>query len=92
MVGVFWAIAILAALLLNRSSALDVGLVLLGFLALYCIARPTHRWDVFGSACLPGVTANLLHDIAGAPRWVGVLLVPVALLVAAGVDSDGACD
>jgi hypothetical protein len=51
-------------------------------LVLYCIARRRGGWNVFWIAIAPHAISSLLHDIAGTPRWIAALLIPVALLVA----------
>jgi hypothetical protein len=60
--------------------ALALVAALIAFIA-YCLARPRGGWTVFGTASMPGAASSLLHAITGAPRWIGVLLVPLALLL-----------
>jgi hypothetical protein len=81
LVGSFFALALLAALLFEESVATGIGIGLLAVLVLYCFARQRGGLDVFLFAAFPGAAATLLHDIAGTPRWIGALLVPVSLLL-----------
>jgi hypothetical protein len=85
-VGSFFGLVLLAALVLEGSTAAWVGGTLFAFLVVYCLARPRGGWDVFATAAAPGAASTLLHDIAGTPRWLGLFLIPVALLLAWGED------
>jgi hypothetical protein len=81
LVGSFFAVGIVAALLFEESAATAIGIGLFAVLILYCVARPRGGLDVFLIAAFPGAAATLLHDIAGTPRWIGALLIPISLLV-----------
>lgn len=89
MVCSIFALALLAALVLDDVATMAVGVALLAAFVLYCFARPQGGADVFGIAAVPAATATILHDIFGTPRWpVLVVLVPLALLWLWAVDRD----
>jgi hypothetical protein len=88
MVSAFFVLTLLATLVLDDPATTAVGLALFAPLVLYCFARRRGGWDVFASAAIPGATATLLHDIVGTPRWIGALLIPVALLFVWHEDRD----
>jgi hypothetical protein len=81
LIGLAWLAAPARTALLASATTL---------LVLYCLARPRGGWDAFGSAILPGGVASLLHAVAGTPRWIGALLIPVALVVAWDDDRERA--
>jgi hypothetical protein len=56
--------------------------VTLAAFALYCFARRHGGMSIFAIATMPGCTAFFAHELLGAPRWVGVALIPVALWMA----------
>jgi hypothetical protein len=84
----FFALALLSHLVLSGAADAVAITALTGALILYCVARPSGGVEVFGFAVAPPAVGTLLHDIAGAPRWLGLLLIPVSLLLARGVDAD----
>lgn len=75
----FYALIVSAALLLGKGAKEGVGLGLLAMAVIYCFVRPHGGWPVWGWLMLPGVVATLM-EIVGAPRWIGVLFIPVTLL------------
>jgi hypothetical protein len=87
-VGSLYALALLAALVLDEPVTMAAGIALLAVLVLYCVARPRGGLDVFAITAAPGAAATLLHDIAGTPRWIGVFLIPVALYFVWAEDRD----
>jgi hypothetical protein len=70
-----------AAALLDRDAGQVVAVVALVVLAGYCRARPSGGLRVFLAAAAPSAVAQLLHDAIDAPRWIAVLLLPVALWI-----------
>jgi hypothetical protein len=60
-----------------------VGSAALVVLILYCTAKRRGGLDVFLSGAIPGGVSGLSHDLFGTPRWLGLVLVPVALLMIA---------
>ncbi|MGX6448271.1 hypothetical protein ACVU7I_09430, partial [Patulibacter sp. S7RM1-6] len=84
----FLALAGLAQAL-AEGAVLDVALlVLLAGLAAYCLARPTGGGDVFLAVAAPNVVAQVAHAVVGAPRWLYVVLLPIALIGAWSVDRE----
>lgn len=88
-VAAYFALAILAGLTL-RDAAAWIGVALTAVLVAYCLARPAGGWDVFLAAALPGAVATLVHEVADTPRWLAVVLIPIALLLARSADLERA--
>lgn len=88
-VGTFFALLLAARLALGDAVAWITG-PLVALLVLYCVARPAGGLNVFLISASPGALATPLHDIAGTPRWLGVLVIPFALLALHGVDEETA--
>ena len=84
-VGVYFTVALAMALALG-DAATWVGVGLTALFVLYCVARPAEGVNVFFIAAAPGALATLAHDIVGTPRWLGVVLVPFALLALHRID------
>lgn len=86
-IRVLYAVAALyLATLVLALTLLDPGeswlwVVTLAVFAVYCSARGDGI-HIFGIAWMPGCTAFFAHELLGAPRWVGVALIPVALWMA----------
>lgn len=82
-------IAAFGAVLFDQGTGRTViGLVLLAILLTYCWARPEDGIDVFWIAAIPNAAATLLHDVAGAPSWIGFVFIPIALWFARDLDRD----
>jgi hypothetical protein len=69
-------------LTLDTQAAETIGVICLAVFVAYCVARPHSGVDVFLIAGIPGGTASMLHDWVHTPRWLGLVLVPLALLLA----------
>ena len=77
-----------AVLLLSESAAIVVGVAALAFLALYCVlARPGDGWSVWGAATIPAAIGSIVRS-SGGPKWIGLCLIPVAILAAWLIDHD----
>jgi hypothetical protein len=90
MLGALYVLVLLTGVALGTSVAERVGVGFLAAFCLYCFARPRAGWEVYGLALLPGTTAWLLHVLTGAPRWIGLLLIPVSLWMARAEDRKDA--
>lgn len=66
----------------------SASVAMVAFLA-HCAARPLGVLGV-GIVVMPGVVRSLLIDQFGAPNWIGLPLVPIALLLLWAVDDDRA--
>jgi hypothetical protein len=88
-VGAFFLMALLTALVLDDTAQDVAGSGLVVALITYCIARPHSGLDVFCFAAAPAATGTILHDIAGTPRWIGLLLIPLSLLMVWEADRTG---
>jgi hypothetical protein len=74
------ALLILGALVRNPSES-PITAAVLGSFIVYCFARP-RGLTLFGIAALPGCVTFFVTELLGAPPWVGIALVPVALWLA----------
>jgi hypothetical protein len=81
-VGALFSVWVVVSQALDGDAAEVVGVVCFAVFVAYCVARPRGGFDVFLIACVPGATASLLHDLAHTPRWFGLVLVPLALVLA----------
>jgi hypothetical protein len=86
-VVVEYAISILAVVILAKSAATVVGVVLLVLLTLYCFARPHGGWSVWGAAAAPAAVGSIVSTFGG-PRWVGLFVIPITLLMLGALDQD----
>jgi hypothetical protein len=84
----FFALAAIGGLLLDTPVAETVLVAVLAAYVLYCLARPTGGWDAFAAASLPGCVSWLVNELFGVPRWLGVVLIPLALWLAWNLDRD----
>ena len=89
--GALRAVAVVAAayavlfpvtLLLDNPARRIAGAILFAVLVAHCLARPAGGWRVFFLAGLPCATCTLLDDIIALPRETGLVLFPLALLLA----------
>jgi hypothetical protein len=87
-VVLFFAVAAAAALLLDETTVGVVGGVLVIALIAYCVARPANGADLFFAVAAPGAIAQLAHEFLGAPRWLYLVLLPIALIGAWSADHD----
>ena len=89
----FYAVLLAGGLLPNQTGY-EAGYSLACVLAfaLYCGARPHHRWDVFLCAFVPsGFAVGVLEALVGiAPSWPLVLLGVLAVMFA--IDREAAVD
>ena len=86
-VGAFFATALVVSLALDAASTPLVASVFV-VVILYCVAREHEGMQVFLLTVAPGAAATLADNLLGAPRWVGFLVVPFALLVVHQIDAD----
>jgi hypothetical protein len=78
----FFVLAVPAAALGVEGAAF----VVLAVFVAYCAARPTGGWDVFTVVAAPNALAQIAHDLVGAPRWLSLVLLPIALIAAWSID------
>jgi hypothetical protein len=82
-----YAIGALAAVILSKSAATVVGVVVLVLLPLYCFARPHGGWSVWGAAVAPAAVGSIVSTF-GPPKWVGLFVIPIMLLMVWALDQD----
>lgn len=89
--GALRAVAVVAAaylvlfpvtLLLDNPARRITGAILFALLVAHCLARLAGGWRVFFLAGLPCATCTLLDDIIALPRETGLVLFPLAMLLA----------
>jgi hypothetical protein len=78
-VPAFFLVALALVLAFDDRVRAVGGLVLAAALVSYCVARPSGGWDLFWVVAIPNAAATIAHDVVGAPRWIGVVLVPFVL-------------
>ena len=81
-VGATYAVLFPLVLALDNPARRIIGCVLVGLLALYCLARPRGGWGVFFIAGVPALTGAVLDDVFALPRWTGLCFLPFALALA----------
>ena len=87
-VGAYFAVAVVAAFVLEYAVAVAVVVGVGVVVALYCVARPCDGREVFGAATFPPAIGTLFHELVGTSRWwVLVALMPFSLLLVWNVDS-----
>jgi hypothetical protein len=85
----FFLLALGVALAFHGTASAVGGLILVAVLLTYCAARPAGGWDLFALIAFPNVVATVAHDAIGAPRWIGVVLIPPVVWVAWRMDRPG---
>ncbi|WP_022926894.1 hypothetical protein [Patulibacter americanus] len=88
-VTLFFALAGAAALLLDEATAGVIGGALFAGFVAYCVARPAQGWDVFSAAAAPNAFTYMAHELLGAPPWLFLVLLPIALVWVWSIDRDG---
>ena len=80
-------VGVVAAGILAKPVASAVGVVLLVLLTLYCFARPSGGWSVWGAAAAPAAVGSIASTCGG-PRWVGLFVIPITLVMLWALDQD----
>jgi hypothetical protein len=83
---VYVAALLLGLVLRNPGESLWWAATFVPFV-IYCFARPGGL-AIFGIATMPGCLTLFAQELLGAPRWVGIALVPLALWMAWSEDQQ----
>ncbi len=70
----------------GEAVAVAIAVPMLAALIAHCFARPSHGWEVFMAASLPGFAGNAAQDWLGISGAWGLVLIPLSLSLARDVD------
>lgn len=85
-VVLFFVVTGVATLTTDQTTSTVVGVVLVALLLVYCVARPAGGTDLFLYVAAPNAGWQMAKDLFGAPYWVYLALLPIALIGAWNVD------